>query len=234
MPVPTPDPVALELLAPAAQRLVRTVDALGEADWTAPSGLPRWTRAHVVAHLVLNAEAITGALGGVGTGDAVPMYRSAAERDSDIEVLAGAGPAALRDRLLGSVTAFADAVGAVPADRWGARVERTPGGPRFDAADLPQMRLREVEIHHADLGASYSWSDWGPDFSVLLLDAVAGRAESGPGLVAVASDLDRTWTIGDGGPAVTGPAAALGWWLTGRGDGTGLTSGDELPRMGAW
>ena len=39
---------------------------------------------------------------------------------------------------------------------WAGRFERTPGGPDFALANVALMRLREVEIHHADLGAGYS------------------------------------------------------------------------------
>lgn len=235
VPVPTPDPRVHDLLAPASHRLVRTVDALDDTGLRAPSGLPGWTRAHVVAHLALNAEGLAGALGGLAAGEGVPMYVSDEARDSDIDTLASAGPATLRDRLLGSITRFADAATSVPDDAWPTRVERTPGGRSFAAAAALDMRLREVEIHHADLDSSYSWADWPDAFAVLLLDSVADRRDEGVGLIAVASDLDRSWTIGDGGPAVTGPAAALGWWLTGRGDGAGLRSeGGTLPRIGAW
>ncbi len=231
--MPAPDPVALDLLPDASQRLVRTVDALGDDDWQAPSGLPGWTRAHVVAHLTLNAEGLAGALGGIGAGEPATMYTSDAARDSDIEELAGASPTELRDRLLASVTAFAEALAAVPADDWSTVVERTPGGRTFVAADVASMRLREVEIHHADLASTYTSADWTAAFSVLLIESMLARADAHALLVA--SDLDRSWTIGDGGPAVTGTAAALGWWLTGRGDAEGLTSeGGEPPRMGEW
>jgi maleylpyruvate isomerase len=235
MPVPRPDPRALALLPGASQRLVRTVDGLADRDWKEDSGLPGWSRAHVVAHLALNAEGLTGALTGVTAGEPAPMYRSPEARDQDIAELATAAPGHLRDRLLGAITRFDDALGALPDDAWHTTLERTPGGRTFVAAEVVDMRLREVEIHHADLAASYSWSDWGDEFALLLVEALLPRVDGTTALVAVASDLDRSWTIGDGGPTVTGPAAALGWWLTGRGDGAGLTSeGGRPPRIGAW
>ena len=52
-------------------RLVRTVDGFTGDDWSLPTGLPGWTRAHVVAHLALNAEGLVGALGGVVAGEPV-------------------------------------------------------------------------------------------------------------------------------------------------------------------
>src|SRR4051794_11287560 len=77
-----------DLLVDAAQRLVRTVDGLEDDDWSAPSLLPGWTRAHVVAHLALNAEALARALRGVvadGSDDGPrTMYDSDEQRQDDI------------------------------------------------------------------------------------------------------------------------------------------------------
>ena len=88
-------------LLPAADRaLVRTVDGLDDEAWAAPSLLPGWTRAHVLAHLALNAEGLAGVLDGARRGRPQPMYASAEARDGDIEDLAAAGPAELRDRFL--------------------------------------------------------------------------------------------------------------------------------------
>ena len=98
------------------------------------------------------------------------------------------------------------------------------------------MRVREVEIHHADLGTGYSPSDWSEGFAVLMLDSMAKRPHPEP-FRARASDLQRTWDYGpdETGPVVTGTAAALGWWLTGRGTGEGLTCDTgPLPRIVAW
>ncbi len=226
----------VQLLDDAHARLVRTVDGFTEEDWGAPTGLPGWTRAHVVAHLALNAEGLVGALGGVVAGEPVPMYSSQEGRDSDIAELAGAEPTELRDRLLAGVTEFDDAVAAVPGDSWGTSIERTPGSERtFVAAAAPGMRLREVEIHHADLGAGYSHREWPSAFSALVLDAMTKRGAAREPFTAAPADLDGTWTFGQGGPTVSGSAADLAWWLTGRGSGEGLTSDSgTLPGIEEW
>lgn len=230
-----PDEPQVDVLHAATVRLVRTVDALATPAWSGPSLLPGWTRAHVVAHLALNAEGLAGALAGVMADRPTPMYASQEARDSDIEELAGHDPSFLRDRFLAATTVLADALVAVPDDRWGTSIERTPGSDRtFTAGGVAGMRWREVEIHHADLDAGYTRADWPPEFVVHLVEGTSTRPGV-PGMVAHATDLDRDWTFGDGGPVVSGRAADLGWWLTGRGDGDGLTSGSgELPRMGAW
>lgn len=227
-------PRATDLLPDATRRLVRAVDALADTDFAAPSGCAGWTRAHLVAHLALNAEGLAGALTGVVDGSPVPMYASNEQRDADITELGSASPTVLRSRLLGACTDLADAYAALPADARGTRIDRTPGGQVFAAGAVPLMRLREVEIHHADLFVGYGPADWSAGFATLLLDNIARRG-SAPPLVAHAVDLDRTWTIGEGGPTVHGTAADLGWWLTGRGDGSALTSDrGELPQIGGW
>ncbi|GAB3263558.1 maleylpyruvate isomerase family mycothiol-dependent enzyme [Nocardioides dilutus] len=229
----------VHLLESATRRLVRTVDAMADFQFAEPSLLPGWTRGHVVAHLVLNAEGLAGALEGVREHRAVPMYASQEARDGDIDRLSGADPAVLRDRLLGSTSAIHEGVEELPEELYGGRIERTPGSDRtFTAGRVGEMRLREVEIHHADLDLAYTWADWPSDFTVLLLDN-RSTVHDGPPFTAHAVDLGRSWSFGPaeekGGPTVSGPGPLLAWWATGRDPGDGLTSDDgELPRMEAW
>lgn len=222
----------LDRLRDADRRLVRTVDALEVADWAGDSLLPGWTRAHVVAHLALNAEALGAALRGVVAGEPVAMYAGAEARDADIAELAGADPATRRSRLYAASTELTEAVAAVPEDRLGTVVHRTPGSERtFLAGEVATMRWREVEIHHADLAAGPTAADWPADFAELLVEQLRVRAGTA---TLVASDTGRAWQGDPGGPSVTGTAADLGWWLSGRGAGETLTSDGELPRIEAW
>ncbi|MDF1602676.1 maleylpyruvate isomerase family mycothiol-dependent enzyme [Nocardioides sp. YIM 152315] len=219
-------------LPEATRRLVRTVDALPDPAYAEPSGLPGWTRAHVVAHLALNAEGLAGALTGVVEGRRVSMYRSQEDRDGDIESLATAAPAVLRSRLLGACTDLADAIDAVPDDEGETVVERVPGGRTFRVGDVPWMRLGEVEIHHADLDAGYTHPQWPDAFVLHVLDSKHLRDPAAGAFSLQPTDLDRAWSAGTGGPTVTGTASELAWWLTGR-PAPGLTcEGGALPRIG--
>jgi len=160
---------AFELLPDATQRLVRTVDGLDDAALAAPSGLPDWTRAHVVAHLALNAEGMAGVLHSRIEGEPTSMYRSDGARSGDIEALASADRAELRDRFLAGTTLVMDAVERLPDEFWTETFERTPGGRVIRYAAIPGMRLREVEIHHVDLDAGFSPQGWSDAFSSHLM-----------------------------------------------------------------
>jgi maleylpyruvate isomerase len=243
-------------LAEAAARLLRSVDGLHGDDWATPSLLPEWTRADLVAHLALNAEALTRLLHGVVGDDDVPsgqpptMYDSDEQRADDIAELRQARASELRERLMAGTTQLADAIEAVPDDRWETKVERTPGGRVMRAGSVPGMRWRELEIHHADLGLSYSRADWSPAFASHLIDSMAKRLAPDRPLEIRPLDSDHAWAVGDGSPVagqvagqvaghpvavVTGPAADIGWWLTGRpAPDTVSCSHGELPSIKGW
>lgn len=213
-------------LRQATQRLVRTVDALADDDWAAPSLLPGWTRGHVIAHLTLNADALHGVLRGVAEGHTVTMYRMPEARDNDIDELAATmSPGELRERLFAAVGSLARAVETFPDELADRTVHRTPGSAMvFPCEAVPWMRHREVEIHHADLGAGYGPADWPAEFVIGLIEhrvrlwTSLGEVDS----VLHATDLGRSWTVGVGGPTVAAPGHVLAWWSTGRAPYPGL------------
>lgn len=228
----------IDALHDATQRLVRSVDGLTDEQWRGSSLLPGWSRAHVVAHLVLNAEGLAGALEGLAAGAPVAMYVSPEARDHDIEELSLHEVPPVRDRLLASTTRFAESLAPLGQEEWAAMIERVPGGQRFAAAAVPAMRWREVEIHHADLDAGYTRHDWDPMFADAVVDTLAARLDgAGPGFTVVLTDAGRSREVGSvvaGASEVRGSAADLAWWLSGRGDGEGLTCEGGLPTIGSW
>jgi maleylpyruvate isomerase len=238
-PGPPPDlEEALAALHQSEQHLLLTVDSLRPDDYREPSVLPGWSRAHVVAHLALNAEGLARAVDGHAHALDVPIYDSNEQRDADIEELAEAEPAEIRERLFAAGQGLRDALASLNDEQWGGTVPRLPGGPLWPVATVPETRRREVEIHHADLGSGYRHTDWPEDFRIALLDLVtADRANDpdSPAFSVRATDTVRTWAVGAEEPVVEGSAADLGWWLVGRGSAEGLTCGTaELPRLGEW
>ncbi|RNL59950.1 maleylpyruvate isomerase family mycothiol-dependent enzyme [Nocardioides marmoriginsengisoli] len=217
-------PDELEALHRSDQRVVRTVDSLTDAEWAGASLLPGWTRAHVVAHLALNAEGFAGALEALAEGEPRPIYPSEEARDAGIEELAVQDHGVIRERFFAATQHFRNVAEELPDEIWEGTVLRVPEGPEWPARFLVGARRREVEIHHADLGLAYTRQDWPSDFCEALLDhAIKDRA-----FAVLATDLGRTW--GSGTPTTQGTAADLGWWLTGRGRGEGLTG--DLPDLG--
>jgi maleylpyruvate isomerase len=229
---------ALAALHQSEQHLLRTVDSLRPDDYREPSVLPGWSRAHVAAHLALNAEGMAGAVDGLAHGQEVPIYESDQRRNDDIEELATAEPAEIRERLFAAGQALRDALQLLDEEQWRSSIPRTPGGPSTPLQTVPDTRRREVEIHHADLGTDYRHSDWPEDFRVALLDLVTvDRANDpdSPGFTVRATDTVRTWSTGAEQPVVEGNAADLGWWLVGRGSGEGLScDAGALPTLGPW
>jgi maleylpyruvate isomerase len=232
---PVPD---LDPLHESEQHLLRTVDSLTPDQWTGPSLLPGWTRAHVVAHLALNAEGLGGAVDGLAHEQVVPVYRSNESRDGDIAELALAEPAEIRERLFAASKQLRDALESLDPGQWSGAVRRLPEGPSWPVATIPRTRRREVEIHHADLDGGYGRADWPADFCVELLDMVTGSHAASPesaGFTIRATDTVRTWAVGAEQPVVEGTAADLGWWLVGRGQGEGVAcEAAALPRLGPW
>ncbi len=228
---------AFELLPEATGRLIRTVDGLDDDALAGPSGLPDWTRGHVVAHLALNSEGLAGVLEAKARREETTMYRSDEGRASDIAALAAADRSELRSRFLAGTTLLLEAVEALPDEHWTETFERTPGGRRIRYAAIPGMRLREVEIHHVDLDAGFTPAGWSDAFSTHLVTEMVKRSPSSESFRVLATDLARTWEIGDdpGRATVSGPVGDLAWWLTGRPPADSLTSSaGALPAVNPW
>ncbi|GAA1910219.1 maleylpyruvate isomerase family mycothiol-dependent enzyme [Nocardioides lentus] len=236
--MPTTPSAEIVRLADSTRRLVRTVDGLDEPALAGASLLPDWSRAHVVAHLALNAEAMARGLEGARTGRAEPLYDSPRARADDVEELAHAGPSELRERFLGSAAVLADLLEAMPVTTLATEVEWYPGGMRRQVATFADIRRGEVEVHHVDLATpGYDHTAWPGDFAAWVVATRAAALDADPPFTVYAGDLDRAWSVGggaEGDPVVTGPAHTLAWWLSGRGSGEGLACDGPLPRIGAW
>src|SRR3954454_14241208 len=92
----TPDSAVLQWWADGERAVARLVDGLSDDDLARPSALPDWSRAHVVAHLARNADALVNLLTWARTGVETPMYPSRQARDEGIAATAAQSPADLR------------------------------------------------------------------------------------------------------------------------------------------
>jgi maleylpyruvate isomerase len=204
---------------------------LTDAELAADSGLPEWSRAHVVAHLARNADALVNLLTWARTGVETPMYPSRAARDAGIETTAALSPDELRADYVAASDRLTTAIEGMPAEAWAAEV-RSGQGVAIPASAVPWMRAKEVWVHGVDLRAGLAFADLPADFCAALVDDVLGvfaAREQTPDVTVVATDVGRTW--GDGDTKVEGPVSAVAAWLT-RSDASGL-SGD-VPPPPAW
>ena len=199
-------------------RLLAVVDKLGDEDLRGPSTLPGWSRAHVVGHLARNAEALVRLATWAQTGVETPMYADREQRAAEIERSAALPGDTLRTQLADTAAALDTALTRLTAAQWEAEV-RSALGRAIPAADLPWMRIREVWLHAVDL-AGARMDDLPDEVVDLLLDDVTtalSAKDDCPALHLTPTDRDRTWPLG--GPAtatVSGTAADLAGWLTGR------------------
>jgi maleylpyruvate isomerase len=153
----------------ATQRLLDTARIITEPDLRAPSLLPGWTRAHVLAHVARNADAMRNVLAGVRTGQDRPGYASAEAREAGIEQDAGRPARELTADLADSAMALRTVARQLPDEGWQVPVRMLDTGARFPAAELLIRRLVEVELHHGDLGAGYGPADWPAAFAAMEL-----------------------------------------------------------------
>jgi maleylpyruvate isomerase len=143
----------------ATQRLIDETRILTGPDLRAPSLLPGWSRAHVLAHLARGADAMRSLLIGARSGQDRPAYASPVARAADIDRSAAAGAQELVEDLADSAMALRTFMRQLPAEAWRYQVQ-VLGGSRFPARQLLIRRLAEVELHHCDLGIGYGHDQW--------------------------------------------------------------------------
>jgi maleylpyruvate isomerase len=148
----------------ATQRLLDAARVLPEPDLRAPSLLPGWTRAHVLAHLARNADAMRSLLIGARAQQQRSAYASAQARDDDIDASAAQASRELTTDLADSAMALRTMIRQLPGEAWSFSVQMLDSEP-FPAAGLLTRRLAEVELHHCDLGIGYDAAKWPAGFA---------------------------------------------------------------------
>ena len=189
-----PDAVSRSCAA-ATRRLIRTVDGhwptTAYADPSLLPGLdprPTWSPTWRSTPRAWPARCAAWS-----RASRVPMYASAGgPRRRHRRRSAAAAPEAIRDRLLGATTDFADALAAVPEDAWDATIERTPAAGPSRPATSSACGCARSRSTTPTSDAGYPHADWPPAFAVRLLDAMA-QARPPDAVPVHATDLDRTW-----------------------------------------
>ena len=220
----------------ATARYLASLTDLTDEDVRRPSLLPGWTRGHVISHLARNADGLANVLHGAQAGEIRSMYPSQEARDTDIEAGSSRSAAELRADAIASAGRWVQAANELHVanleNPFRARPDRDP----MPVRRVGILRRTEVEVHHADLGVGYTAADWPADFVDHLLKRRTRELEAGEHAVVLElTDRGTSVEVGSGGPAVSGSAADVVWWLLGRGGGEGVTcSSGQLPDLGKW
>ncbi|MGW0802486.1 maleylpyruvate isomerase family mycothiol-dependent enzyme [Nonomuraea sp. NPDC002799] len=254
---------ALSWSAAGTRLFFDAVAGWGEQQYLAPSGLPGWTRKHLVAHVAANADALSNLVRWAATGEKSPMYSSMDQRDADIAAGSQKPAAELAAWLHASADRLAAGTAALSAGQWAAEVV-TAQGRTVPATEIPWLRSREVCVHAVDLAASVSaglpagvsnaglaagvstadlptgvsFADLPAGFLAALSDDIAGKRGSAPGpaIVLTAADTGDRWELSgeDDAIAVTGPLAEVAAYLAGRPHALTTTDGSPAPALPAW
>lgn len=144
-------------------RLLTTASGIDNDTIRRPSRLPRWTVGHVLAHLARNADGHVLRLEGALRGEEVARYPGGSDqRDRDIEEGAGHPAAEVVTDLANSVRRLEDAWDR--SERAGWPYAHLLAGDHWPTSESPLRRLREVEVHHVDLGLGYEPAHWSDDY----------------------------------------------------------------------
>ncbi len=196
---------AIELCQAAHARLLTAVETLTDDETRSPSRLPGWTVGHVLTHLAGNANGHTRRLDGALRGQDVPRYQPG-QRDADIA--AGAGRPA--GEIVADLRAAQEALETVwdrsMAAGWPNR--QLSGSDHWETIASPARRLREVEVHHVDLGLGYEPSDWPEDYVMWELPLVLATVPERTRRPDDVRDL-VAWVTGRGPPPL---GVDLGPW----------------------
>lgn len=140
------------------------MDSLDDATARAPSRLPDWSVGHVLTHIARNADGHTRRLEGALRGENVPRYPGGMQqRDDDIAAGAGRPAAELADDIRTSAAQLEEIWQRCTDAGWDFDPELLADDD-FTISESPARRLREVEVHHVDLGLGHEPLQWPAEY----------------------------------------------------------------------
>lgn len=199
---------------------------LTDAQAVQPSRLPGWSVGHVVTHLARNADAMTVMFLAANAGAIADQYPGGLpQRAADIEAGATRDAATLVADVSDAVRRLEDVWATTDERAWATGIGRTATAGERPLDDLVFRRWRETEVHHVDMGLTFTWQDWSEPYVDLELDRTIGaltpRLAPGTSLRLEATGQIGAWLL-DIAVAervtVRAPKHELLAWLLGRHD----------------
>lgn len=179
--------------------LGRTI-SFSEVEWSEPSRLPGWTRAHVAAHIAQGASELVARAHAQIEGTAEPARSSHEDRSHELELASLADGLHLQIDLDTTAGELGNVLATLP-----------------EGSDIPITRLYELVLHGRDLATDVDDLGVEPEVAhellVFWLRNVADGAQPRVHLISHEGvDVDLSGGA-DAAPRVTGPSADLLLWL---------------------
>lgn len=222
------DTTLLDRVRDGHHRLLDLVSELEPRHFHAPSRLPGWSRAHVVAHLAHNAHSLAKVSSAASFGVQVDLYPDD-DRDESIERDTQLDPNELVQLLATAHAGLEIVWDSLAESAWDRPVRFRDG----TVLDLVLCRWRENEIHLIDLALDFTELDWSPEFCEHAIDFLTPRL-AGKDVLVAPDGFDRTWMFGGASRTVRGSAQTIACWMAGRTPQKFPTCDDELPELGPW
>ncbi|MBD5787609.1 maleylpyruvate isomerase N-terminal domain-containing protein [Cellulosimicrobium terreum] len=141
----------------------RKLGELSEAELSAPSAVPGWSRRHVVAQVGYRARALAQLLEVVRTGRQLPDEEVVAAPSARVAYGATLPSAALRNLHAHAAVHLSVEWRDLQPERWS--VVGTVDGARTEVAETPALRAREVWGAALDLGNGARVDDLPPEIA---------------------------------------------------------------------
>lgn len=222
----------------AVSTLRETMASMDDAAAAAPSALPGWSRAHVLAHLDGFGRAAARQLDTAGAEEPFEMYDGGMDARHDaIEMTALMRPDALLARAFEALDALDSSIRGISPAEWTLGTGFRDGG---SVEDLFYAIWRELVIHTSDLALSNSVADWEPEFCAHLFEALEGRVPESRRYILQPHGAQRiTLGHGEATTVLSGTTFDLAAWLAGRRplgpvQATAAADGTDLPELGPW
>ncbi|TQI65327.1 maleylpyruvate isomerase [Bosea sp. AK1] len=208
----------------------RLLNNLADTDLRKPSLVPGWRRSHIVAQVGYQARALTRLTEWAASGTPQAMYPSERARLDEVENGSTLPTRALRGLFRHAAVHLDVEWRDLSGPAWDAELA-LPDGRLITARDTGWIRAREIWLRAVDLDAGGSFLDMPAAFVDRLLEETpAGR--NGAPFVLWPTDRTAPLKLGDGKITISGRAADLARWVTGRG-ARRLLHDQPLPPMAA-
>jgi maleylpyruvate isomerase len=150
---------AIETAIVGHGEMLTTATSLDDSEIRQPSLLPRWSRARVIAHLAHKSRSHVAVFEGAVGGEFREQYpEGQAAAEAATEAWSNRPAAELCGLLADGFSALERAWERLPDEAWLRRGTSSAG--ERSMIEFVDRHMRDVFVHHVDLGTGYAPADW--------------------------------------------------------------------------